>query len=82
MDALALWTLSLTWTSHFKLEEIVTENNLKEDTEISGGIALRENDAILRKHIGIITDLEGFTLMSMSAASSLRILIGLLTKFG
>ena len=36
------------------------------------------------KHIGIIIDLEVFTLMSKSAASSamsLRILIGLLTKF-
>ena len=38
MDALALWTISLTWISHFKLEEIVTPSNLKEDTEISGEI--------------------------------------------
>ena len=39
---------------------------------------------VLRKHIGIIIDLERFTLMSKTAASSaapLRILVGVLTKF-
>jgi len=74
----------LAWISHFKLDEIAIPSNLKEDTEISGGIRLRKRCEVLRKRIGIIIDLEGFTLMSKTAASSaisLRILIGLLTKF-
>ena len=37
MDILAFWIISLMWISHFKLEEIVTQSNLKEDIEISGG---------------------------------------------
>ena len=37
MDALALWTISLTWISHFKVEENVTPSTLKEEIEISGG---------------------------------------------
>ena len=84
MDVLALWAISLTWISHFKLEEIVTPSNLKEDLEISEGIGLMKRGEVLRKHIGIIIDLEGFTLMFKTAASSvlsLRLLIGLLTKF-
>ena len=36
MDALALWAISITWLFHFKLEEIVTPSNLKEDIEVSG----------------------------------------------
>jgi len=74
----------LAWISHFKLDEIAIPSNLKEDTEISGGIRLKKRCEVLRKRIGIIIDLEGFTLMSKTAASSaisLRILIGLLTKF-
>jgi len=70
--------------SHFELEEIVTPSNLKEDIEIPGTIGLRKRGEVLRKHIGIIIDLEGFILMSMFAASSvksLRILIELPTKF-
>jgi hypothetical protein len=84
MDTLALWTISLTWISHFKLEEIVTTIKLNEETEIFGGIGLRKRGKVLRKHIGIIIDLEGFILMTKSAASfaiSLRMLIGLLSKF-
>ena len=45
---------------------------------------MRKGGEVLRKHIGIIIDLEGFTLMSKTAALSaisLRILIRLLTKF-
>ena len=83
-DALALWIVSFTWISHFKLEEIVTPSNLKGDTETSGGIGLRKRGKVLRKHIGIIIDWEGFTLMSKTVASSaisMRILIGLLTRF-
>ena len=38
MDTFGVWAISLTWISLFKLEEIVTPSNLKEDTEISGGI--------------------------------------------
>jgi hypothetical protein len=37
MDAFALWTISLIWISHIKVEEIVIPSYLKEDTEISGG---------------------------------------------
>ena len=38
MYALALLIIFLIWISHFKLEEIVTPSNLKEDSEIPGGI--------------------------------------------
>ena len=40
MDALSLRTISLTWISYFKLEEIVAPSSLKEDTEIHGGIGV------------------------------------------
>ena len=70
MDTLALWTITLTLISHFKLEEIVAWSNSKEDTEISGGIGLRKRGEVLRKYIVIIIDLEGFTLMSKTAVPS------------
>jgi hypothetical protein len=72
------------WISYFKFEEIVTPSNLKKDTEISGGIGLRKQGKDLRKQIGIIMDLKGFTVISKPKASSpmsLRILIGSLIKF-
>ena len=84
IETLTLWVMYLTWIFHFKCEEIVTPSNLKEDAEISGEIGLRKQGKGLSKHIGIIKDLVGFTVMSKSLASSsisLRILIGLLVKF-
>ena len=62
----------------------MTPSSLNDDTEVSGGIELRKQSEDLRKQIGIIMDLEGFTVISRSKASlpiSLRILIGSLIKF-
>ena len=70
MDAFALWTISLTWMCHFKLEETVTPSYLREDREISEGIGLSKRGEVVRKHIGIIIDLEGLNLMSKTASSS------------
>ena len=84
MDTLALWRMSLTRVSYFKFEEVVTPSSLNEDTEISRGMGLRKQGDDLRKQIGIIMDLEGFTVMSTSKVSSLislRILVGSLIKF-
>ena len=70
MDALALRTISFTWISHFKLEEIVTPSNLKEDTEISGGIGSRKAGIDFKKFIVIIFDLVEFTFIFRFLASS------------
>jgi hypothetical protein len=50
-----------TWIPHFILEEIVGPSNFKEDMEISGYIGLRKWGWDLKKRIGIIMYLEGFT---------------------
>ena len=56
IDTLAKLTMSLTWISHFKFEEIVTRYSLNEDKEISEGIGLTKQGEDLRKPIGIIMD--------------------------
>ena len=70
IDTLALWMMSLTWTSHFRFGETVMPSNFKQDTEISEEMGLRKQGEDLRNQISITMDLEWFTAMSRSKASS------------
>ena len=47
----------------------MTPSNLKEEKQISRWAGVRKQGGVLRIHIGIVMDLEGFTLMFKSMAS-------------
>jgi len=49
LDALALRMIFLTGTRHFKLEEIMTPSNSKDEREISGEVGIRKWDGDLSK---------------------------------